>query len=63
MPSLDTQLALAHAEELIAAAMRLLHTHAGEHVAILIGTQLVEDYARRAVHESAVYEAREVTKH
>ena len=59
----DTAIALAQAEELIAAAIRLISAHAGEHVAIAIGTQLVEDYARKATHERVTYEAHVATKH
>ena len=59
----DTAIALAQAEELIASAIRLISAHAGEHVAIAIGTQLVEDYARRATREREIYVAHSATKH
>lgn len=59
----DTAIALAQAEELIAAAIRLISAHAGEHVAIAIGQQLVEDYARRATRERETYAAHSATKH
>ena len=49
----DTAIALAQAEELIASAIRLISAHAGEHVAIAIGTQLAWRTTLGALRQSA----------
>ena len=48
----DTQVDLARAEALIAAAMEILVSEAGELAGAAIGQQLVEDYARHHARPS-----------
>lgn len=59
---LEAQLKLAQAEELLAAAVRLIHSACGEDLAVRIATELVESHARRATTEQAYYLAQQ-TRH